>query len=226
MAPMMLADMVPEITAIKQRPKIILLAAGMSQRMGGLNKLLLPINGVPMVRHMALTLVAFADVSPVVVLGHEAERVGAALDGIALTMVTNAHYQSGQMSSVTTGLIAAGQADNYMICLADLPLLTSVDCAALFAAHKKAGVGQITVPVQSEDGIFVRRGNPIIMPASARHKIIKGKANLGCRGLLNNHPDLIYPFDSCTDGFYVDIDTQDAFHKATGEKPDLQTIAS
>ena len=226
MAPMMLADMVPEITAIKQRPTIILLAAGMSQRMGGLNKLLLPINGVPMVRHMALTLVAFADVSPVVVLGHEAERVAAALDGIALTMITNAHYQSGQMSSVTAGLIAAGQAANYMICLADLPLLTAADCAALFAAHKKAGVGQITVPVQREDGIFVRRGNPIIMPASARHKILKEKTNLGCRGLLNNHPDLIYPFDSCAKGFYVDIDTQDAFCETTGQKPDLRMTAS
>jgi len=223
---MMLADMVPEITAIKQRPKIILLAAGMSQRMGGLNKLLLPINGVPMVRHMALTLVAFADVSPVVVLGHEAEWVAAALDGIALTMITNAHYQSGQMSSVTAGLIAAGQAANYMICLADLPLLTAADCATLFAAHKKAGVGQITVPVQREDGIFVRRGNPIIMPASARHKILKEKTNLGCRGLLNNHPDLICPFDSCAKGFYVDIDTQDAFCETTGQKPDLRMTAS
>ena len=223
---MMLADMVPEITAIKQRPKIILLAAGMSQRMGGLNKLLLPINGVPMVRHMALTLVAFADVSPVVVLGHEAERVAAALDGIALTMITNAHYQSGQMSSVTAGLIAAGQAANYMICLADLPLLTAADCAALCAAHKKAGIGQITVPVQRQDGIFARRGNPIIMPASARHKIIKEETNLGCRGLLNNHPDLIYPFDSCANGFYVDIDTQDAFRDTTGQKPDSRMIAS
>ena len=132
MPPMMLADMMPEITAIKQ-PTPILLAAGMSQRMGGLNKLLLPINGVPMVRHMALTLVAFADVPPVVVLGHEAKRVAAALDGIALTMITNVQYQSGQMSSVTAGLIAAGQAADYMICLADLPLLTALDCAALSA---------------------------------------------------------------------------------------------
>ena len=222
---MMLADMVPEITAIK-RPKPILLAAGMSQRMGALNKLLLPIKGVPMVRHMALTLVAFADVSPVVVLGHEAERVAAALDGIALTMITNAHYQSGQMSSVTAGLIAAGQAANYMICLADLPLLTAADCAALCAAHKKAGIGQITVPVQRQDGIFARRGNPIIMPASARHKIIKGETNLGCRGLLNNHPDLIYPFDSCANGFYVDIDTQDAFRDTTSQKPDARTIVA
>ena len=221
----MLADMVPEITAIK-RPKPILLAAGMSQRMGALNKLLLPIKGVPMVRHMALTLVAFADVSPVVVLGHEAERVAAALDGIALTMITNAHYQSGQMSSVTAGLIAAGQAANYMICLADLPLLTAADCAALCAAHKKAGIGQITVPVQRQDGIFARRGNPIIMPASARHKIIKGETNLGCRGLLNNHPDLIYPFDSCANGFYVDIDTQDAFRDTTSQKPDARTIVA
>jgi len=222
---MMLVDMMPEITAIKQ-PTPILLAAGMSKRMGGLNKLLLPINGVPMVRHMALTLVAFADVPPVVVLGHEAKRVAAALDGIALTMITNVQYQSGQMSSVTAGLIAAGQAADYMICLADLPLLTALDCAALSAAHKKAGVGQITVPVQREDGIFVRRGNPIIMPASARHKIIKGETNLGCRGLLNNHPDLIYPFDSCANGFYVDIDTQDAFRDSTGQKPDVRMIAS
>ena len=221
----MLVDMMPEITAIKQ-PTPILLAAGMSKRMGGLNKLLLPINGVPMVRHMALTLVAFADVPPVVVLGHEAKRVAAALDGIALTMITNVQYQSGQMSSVTAGLIAAGQAADYMICLADLPLLTALDCAALSAAHKKAGVGQITVPVQREDGMFVRRGNPIIMPASARHKIIKGETNLGCRGLLNNHPDLIYPFDSCANGFYVDIDTQDAFRDTTGQKPDVRMIAS
>ena len=152
--------------------------------------------------------------------------VAAALNGIALTMVTNAQYQFGQMSSVTTGLIAAGQAADYMICLADLPLLTVADCAALCAAHKQAGVGQITVPVQREDGMFARRGNPIIIPASARHKIIKGGTNLGCRGLLNNHPDLIYPFDSCADGFFVDIDTQDAFRDTTGKKPDARMIVS
>jgi molybdenum cofactor cytidylyltransferase len=220
-----MTDMKPGTTAIKS-PTPILLAAGMSQRMGGLNKLLLPINGVPMVRHVALTLAAFADMSPVVVLGHEAQQVAAALDGIALTTITNAQYQRGQMSSVTAGLIAAGQAADYMICLADLPLLTVADCAALFAAHKKAGVGQITVPAQREDGMFVRRGNPIIIPASASRKIIKGGTNLGCRGLLNNHPDLIYPFDSCADGFYVDIDTQDTFCDITGQKPDARMIVS
>lgn len=223
--PMMLADMMPEITTIK-KPTPILLAAGMSQRMGGFNKLLMPINGVPMVRHMALTLVAFADVPPVVVLGHEATQVAAVLDGIALTMITNAQYKSGQMSSVTAGLIAAGEAVGYMICLADLPLLTATDCNALFAAHKKAGIGQITVPVQREDGKFARRGNPIIIPASARQKIIKGETNLGCRGLINNHPDLIYPFDSCAKGFYVDIDTQDAFRDTTGQMPDARMITS
>ena len=95
---MMLANTMPKIKAIKQ-PIPILLAAGMSQRMGGLNKLLLPINGVPMVRRMALTLAAFADVPTVVVLGHEAQRVAAVLDGIALTIITNVQYQSGQMSS-------------------------------------------------------------------------------------------------------------------------------
>ena len=74
--------------------------------------------------------------------------------------------------------------------------------------------------------MFVRRGNPIIIPASARHKIIKGGTNLGCRGLLNNHPDLIYPFDSCAEGFYVDIDTQDAFRDTTGQNLDARMIVS
>jgi hypothetical protein len=61
----------------------------------------------------------------------------------------------------TNGPIAAEQAANYKICLADLPLLTATDCATLFATHKKPGVGQITALVQREDGIFVRRGNKI-----------------------------------------------------------------
>jgi CTP:molybdopterin cytidylyltransferase MocA len=110
--------------------------------------------------------------------------------------------------------------------LVDLPLLKPADCAALCAAHKNAGVGQISVPVQREGGIFVRRGNPIIMPASVRHKITKEETNLGCRGLLDSHPNLIYPFDSCANGFYVDIDTQDAFRDTTGQKPDARMIAS
>ena len=59
----------------------VLLAAGASSRMGR-NKMLLPVDGVPMVRRTAERLLA-AGVAPlVVVTGHEAERVHEALAGL------------------------------------------------------------------------------------------------------------------------------------------------
>lgn len=60
----------------------VLLAAGRSTRFGDANKLLETVDGEPMVRRAALTLLD-ADLSRViVVVGHEADRVRAALDGL------------------------------------------------------------------------------------------------------------------------------------------------
>ena len=64
--------------AAEARIGAILLAAGASRRMGAANKLLLPVDGVPMVARVAAT-ISRAGLPTVVVLGHEAERVRAAL---------------------------------------------------------------------------------------------------------------------------------------------------
>ena len=57
----------------------ILLAAGLSRRMGAKNKLLLPIGGTPMVRHVALTYLASIDGPLTVVPGFKADRIATAL---------------------------------------------------------------------------------------------------------------------------------------------------
>jgi molybdenum cofactor cytidylyltransferase len=59
----------------------ILLAAGESRRMGGVNKLLLPIDGVPLVRRTAETLLATGIEDVVAALGFEADQVERALAG-------------------------------------------------------------------------------------------------------------------------------------------------
>ncbi|HPA91472.1 MAG TPA: NTP transferase domain-containing protein, partial [Quisquiliibacterium sp.] len=55
----------------------VLLAAGEARRMQGINKLLLEIDGVPLVRRSARMLVRAGIEDIVVVLGHQADRVRA-----------------------------------------------------------------------------------------------------------------------------------------------------
>lgn len=190
--------------------QIILLAAGQSTRMGRANKLLMAVDDVPLVRRTAEMLCGIADAEVTVVLGHAAEEVAGALDGLAVRTVFNHHHVSGQMSSVHTGLAAAGAGQCYMIVPADMPKLTRVDCLFLLDAHASAAGGLVTVPVRHVDGAR-QRGNPIILPAAAAWTVREGDINLGCRGLLNRQPDLLHAFETDRDAFFVDMDTPDAY---------------
>jgi molybdenum cofactor cytidylyltransferase len=86
----------------------ILLGAGRSQRMGGRNKLLMDVDGQPMVRRVAVTLLNSRLREVIAVLGHDHARVAAALAGLPVRIVVNDEYALGQMSSVRAGIAAIG----------------------------------------------------------------------------------------------------------------------
>ena len=103
----------------------VLLAAGLSRRMGERNKLLIEIGGEPLVRRTArVYLAAGADVHAV--LGHDAGQVRAALEGLPVSFVTNAQYEEGQQSSVRAGIDSLrGGDDAILVALADQAALIS-----------------------------------------------------------------------------------------------------
>lgn len=194
---------------------VILLAAGESRRMGAANKLLLPVDGEPLVRRTAKILASLASARVTAVLGHEAEEVAAALSGLDVVMTVNPDFAEGQRASVHHGFVNAGEADSYMVTPADLPRLTPADCCALIASHAAATDGAVTVPMRfGQDG--PERGNPIMLSGTARDDVIAGGINLGCRGLLDRRPDLIHIHTTLSDGFFVDIDTPEAYAVETG----------
>lgn len=83
----------------------IVLAAGASRRMGpSTNKLLLEIGGEPMVRRVVRRAIDATLDPVVVVLGHEPERVRAALVGLPCAFVTNADYTGPTSGSLHAGL--------------------------------------------------------------------------------------------------------------------------
>src|SRR5260370_9726662 len=69
----------------------VILAAGASRRMGR-NKMLLELEGESLVRRAARRALAAALAPVVVVLGHEADRVRAALEGLPLDVPVNPDF--------------------------------------------------------------------------------------------------------------------------------------
>lgn len=190
----------------------ILLAAGESRRMGALNKLALPVAGVPLLRRTALTLLGARLNQVVVVLGHESETARSLLDDLPLDLVVNPAYRDGQMTSVHRGLEALSlPCQGFMVCLADLPLLESADIDALVHAFIHDCPRSILVPTCEG-----RRGNPVILSVAHRESILSGGRALGCRGLVDNNPDLVWHYRAANDHFCRDLDTPQDYARLLG----------
>lgn len=187
------------------RLSCILLAAGMSKRMGTVNKLLMSINGEPLVRRTAKLLLEYGMEEIVVVLGYQSERVLAAIEDLPVRSVINSQYEEGQMTSVHAGLSTLNQeTDGIMIFLSDLLLITADDIRNIHATYEESGA-DIVVP-QFEQA----RGNPIIFSPTQRAAILAGEKNLGCRKLITKNPELVTVYESPNDHVIHDLDTPES----------------
>ncbi len=180
----------------------VVLAAGLSRRMGAPNKLLLPIAGQPMIRHVVETLVASDFAQIVVVLGYQALEVGAAIRSLGVRVVHNEQFESGQVSSVRAGLAALTPAtDAVMVCLGDQPLLTSVDIQLLKRAFVERERGSILVPMYGE-----RRGNPVVLDWPSAQETLKRGTNFGCRHFMEENAERVCLWQASSDHFIRDVD--------------------
>ena len=101
-----------------------LLAAGSSQRMGKINKLLFEIKGVPMVRKIAIEMLKSNLDSCFVVTGYESERVAKALKDLPIKIIKNHQWKDGQGSSVSkVATKLNNDSADLMIMLGDLSLI-------------------------------------------------------------------------------------------------------
>lgn len=193
---------------------ILLLAAGLSTRMGSANKLLLDFGGQPLVRHTASALLQCGFESLTVVTGFDAKAIGTALSGLPVSLSVNPDFESGQMGSVAHGLRAirtahSGAPRNVMICLADMPYLEKADYCALADAFFSSGGKRIAVPEYAG-----QRGNPIILPAHLIDEASGGGLNTGCRRLIDNRPRDVDRIRFDNSAFVRDIDTPPDYDNA------------
>ncbi len=194
----------------------VLLAAGSGSRIGHRPKCLLEFGGEPLVRRL-LRALADAGADPlVVVTGHHAERVEAALQGLPATLVRNRDPDAGQTASQRLGLAAlSGRHDAVIVALADQPLIDAQDIATLVAAwaQRPAAVRVVYPEVGGQ------RGNPVIFAAEVREQILAGGAGFGCRQWQAAHPEAVAPFVNGNLHYRIDIDAPEdllRFERETG----------
>ncbi len=164
----------------------LLLAAGTSSRFGDRNKLVTDLNGQPIARHAAETLLAAELDGVTVVVGHESGRVRNALAGLDVTIVENDHYADGQATSVARGIeaIAAtdadadADADAVVIALGDMPFVRPETIQTLVAAYAD-GAGDALAP--AVDG---QRGNPVLFDRTHFSALRDVDGDVGGRAIL------------------------------------------
>ena len=110
---------------VQRAPRIaaVVLAAGMSRRMGPTNKLLTAVEGAPMVVRAVDASLSSKAGPVIVVTGHESERVTEILGRKRkITIVHNPDYAQGLSTSLARGLAAVpSECDGALICLGDMP---------------------------------------------------------------------------------------------------------
>jgi len=198
----------------------VVLAAGAGARLGGRPKALLELGGVPLILRQLVALSGAGVDEVVVVTGHHAEAIEAAVRPFPITLAHNARPDDGQPSSVRIGLQALSpKLDAVMVALADQPLINEQDITALIGAFKKRGDASMVVPrVASEDGERLP-GNPVIFDAALREEWLGGSADLACRKWRLAHPERVHWFDTDNRRYRIDIDTPedlDRFAASTG----------
>ncbi len=197
-----------------RRPRIaaIVLAAGRSTRMGPANKLLQDIEGHPMVARVVDAALASTARPVVVVTGHQAEAVQAALAGRDVAFVHNPDYATGLASSLRQGLSALpADCDGALVALGDMPRLTAGHLEQLISAFSPVEGRAIIVPTWGG-----KRGNPVLWAARFFPEMKAVAGDVGARHLIGEHADLVREVESPDDAVLLDVDTPDILARLRG----------
>jgi molybdenum cofactor cytidylyltransferase len=195
-------------TAKSNPPRIaaLVLAAGRSSRMGEVNKLLIGIDGKPMVRRVAETALAAGARPVIAVTGHESGKVEAALAGLSVTCVYNPDFARGLSTSLKRGLENMPRnIDGVLVCLGDMPLVSPVDIGRILAAFDPDAGREIIVPACAG-----KRGNPVLWSRRFFNEMQNLAGDAGAKHLIGAYPEAVAEVETGSEAVLTDIDTPQA----------------
>ena len=189
----------------------VLLAAGRSERMGRNNKLLLNVDGIPLVRKSAINILNSNVTSMTVVTGFDENKIINALSGLNVNFVKNINFQEGLSSSLKAGLANITPTPSaVIICLADMPKIQPEHINQLIENFDPLKGWEICIPTNNG-----KRGNPVLIGSRFFPYIFETSGDFGAKQVMKQHSDKIVEVEIGTSDIHFDIDTQDEYENFT-----------
>ena len=189
----------------------VLLAAGRSKRMGRNNKLLLNVDGIPLVRKSAINILNSNVTSMTVVTGFDENKIVNALSGLNVNFVKNINFREGLSSSLKAGLANITPTPSaVIICLADMPKIQPEHINQLIENFDPLKGWEICIPTNNG-----KRGNPVLIGSRFFPYIFETSGDFGAKQVMKQHSDKIVEVEIGTSDIHFDIDTQDEYENFT-----------
>lgn len=201
----------------------IVLAAGLSSRMEGQQKLFLPYRKRTILEQVVAELLASLVEEIIIVSSplthHQIKGMPTAClpAGRGITLVSNPDHKQGMTTTIQCGVkSAASDSDGFMICLGDMPRITSSEYDQLvnsFTSSHAEDSKSILLPFHKG-----QKGNPVIFSSTYRQAILVHQDMDGCRGIVQANLAHLTKVSMETDHVLVDVDTPRDYEGLSGIK--------
>jgi molybdenum cofactor cytidylyltransferase len=186
---------------------VIVLAAGLSSRMGQFKLLLKWLDDQLLLAHVVEKVTALPVAPVVVVTGHRADAVRAALTGFDVTFAHNPDYADGEiLSSMKVGLRAMPETvAAVMVVPGDMPRISQEVMQQVLNAHAPA-----TIVAPQYEG---ERGHPVLLDRHFWQALLDLPPDGMPRDVLRANKDRIRLIDVSSDGILADVDTPETYER-------------
>ena len=185
----------------------IILAAGMSRRMGKPKQLLL-FKGAPLLAHVLDAADATCLDPIIVVLGFRAEEIRHQMDFRGHRVVIAESFAQGQSASLKTGVSEVpAHCDGALFLLGDQPLITAGIIEKVLDTFHLSD-RDIVIPTYGG-----RRGNPVLIGRRLFPQLYELTGDIGARALFKTHPNQIQEVQIPSKGACFDVDTLEDYRQ-------------
>lgn len=183
----------------------LILAAGMSRRLGRPKQLLL-IDGKPLLAHVVERALRSRLDAVTVVVGHEAEAVHSAISPYDVSVIVNPHYAEGQSTSLVAGVNALpAQADAVVVMLADQPGIRVASIDALIETRRMTRA-PIVMTIYGDT-----RSHPVLFGRETFDALRAISGDKGAREVIRSYGDQVAVVQDGRPAPPADVDTEEAY---------------
>ncbi len=189
----------------------IVLAAGLSTRMRGVNKLLLPFKGKTVIVTVVEHLINACIEEIIVVTGNDAKQVKNLLKHLDVNVIYNEDFKKGMTCSIKKGVLSV-TGNSYMICLGDMPFINNKEYSQIrtfFEKKRHLNDACICIPTYKN-----KKGNPVVFSSYYKSEILQHTNIEGCKGIIAGNQQNVYKLEMKAANILKDIDTHDNYDKA------------